>query len=147
MPMTGWFGAHAVYSGKFNVHISLVEFKKKTSNILTSQIGKRYTNQDFKYEASKDIQNYSGGEYFIRSQSLQRNKENMPRIYLRSYYCRSGQGRTKKENTHWEDKSPMYELSKAIGEFADTTLVKYVKNLIIIQVAQIAYQRTIMKAN
>ena len=55
MPRTGWSLAHAVYCGKFNVHTSLAEFKKKESNVLTSKSDRKCTNREFKKEAIKRV--------------------------------------------------------------------------------------------
>lgn len=55
MPRQGWSHAHSVYCGKFNVHMSLVDFKKKASQALITTSGKKCTARDFKKETVKRV--------------------------------------------------------------------------------------------
>ena len=55
MPRTGWPRAHTVYCDKFNVHMSLPEFKKKAKNALTTQTGRKHYIREFKREAVKRV--------------------------------------------------------------------------------------------
>ena len=53
MPRTGWSRAHSVYCGKFNLSMSLLQFKKKASNALTTQSGRKCSAREFKNGAVK----------------------------------------------------------------------------------------------
>ena len=55
MPRTGWSLALAVFCGRFKVRMTLPEFKKKASHVLTSQSGKRCTAREFKKESTKRV--------------------------------------------------------------------------------------------
>jgi tRNA uridine 5-carbamoylmethylation protein Kti12 len=55
MSRSGWSLAHSVYCGKFNVHTSLIDFKKKAARALTSQSGKKCSIRDFKKKAVKRV--------------------------------------------------------------------------------------------
>lgn len=55
MPRSGWSRAYSVYCGKFNVHTSLIDFKKKASRVLTTQSGRKCSIREFKNEAVKRV--------------------------------------------------------------------------------------------
>jgi hypothetical protein len=55
MSRSGLSLAHSVYCGKFNVHTSLIDFKKKAAKTLNYQSGWKCSIQDFKKEAVKRV--------------------------------------------------------------------------------------------
>lgn len=55
MPRTGWSRAHSVYCGKFNLHKSLIDFKKTASKALITKSGRKYSAREFKHEAVKRV--------------------------------------------------------------------------------------------
>jgi hypothetical protein len=55
MPRSGWSLANSVYCGKFNVHTSLIDFKKRAAKALTSQSGRKCSIRDFKKEVFKRV--------------------------------------------------------------------------------------------
>jgi len=55
MPRTGWSRAHSVFCGKFSVHMSFIEFKKKASDALTTQSGRKCSTREFKKETVKRV--------------------------------------------------------------------------------------------
>lgn len=55
MPRSGWSLALSVFCGKFKIQMPAERFKKKASNALTSQSGKRCTVREFKKESTKRV--------------------------------------------------------------------------------------------
>lgn len=152
MPRSGWSRAHSVYCGMFNVHTSLVDFKKKASNVLTSQSGKRCTNRDFKNEAVKRVKTL---EVILEENTLHEAKiyNEVKKTFTESIREVSNLGVDKAERTRKIPSEKINHLvleavARAVGEYAQTKPPSNMTEIAkIIQAAQIAYQRSTLRIN
>ena len=150
MPRSGWTRAHSVYCDKFNVSMSLLQFKKKASNALTSQSGKRCSAREFKNEAVKRVKTL---DIILEENTLFEAK-----VYneARKTYLECIQEvaslevdeveRTRKVSSEKINHLVLEAVAKAVSEYLHTKPASNMTEIArIIQAGQIAYQRLTSK--
>jgi len=147
MPRTGWSRAHSVYCGKFNVHTSLLEFKKKASNVLTTQSGRKCTIRDFKKETVKRVKTL---DVILEENTLFEAKvyNEARKTFLECIQEVASVEVDKVERTRKVPNEKINHLvleavAKAVGEYVHTKPPSNMTEIArTIQAAQIAYQRS-----
>ena len=152
MPRTGWSRAHSVYCGKFNVHMSPIEFKKKSLRASTTQAGRKCSLREFKKEAVKRIKTI---DTILEENTLFESK-----IYnqVRKTFLECNREianleveeveRTRKVPNEKIDHLVLEAVARAVGEYVQTqppsNMTEIAKT---IQAAQITYQRSVLKTS
>ena len=147
MPRTGWSRAHSVYCGKFNAHMSLLEFKKKASKTLTTQSGKKCTIRDYKKAAVKRVKTL---DVILEENTLFEAKiYNEVRIIFLECIQEVASidvdkaERTRKVPNEKINHLKLEALTKAVSEYVHTQPPSNMTEIArTIQAAQIAYQRS-----
>ena len=147
MPWSGWPRAHTVYCGKFNVHTSLLDFKKKATDVLTTQSGKKCSSRDFKKETVKRAKTldviWEENTLFEAKVYNEAKKTFLECIREVASVEVDEVERTRKVPNEKINHLMLEAVAKAVGEYVHTKPPSNMTEIArIIQAAQIAYQRS-----
>jgi len=150
MPRTGWSRAYSVYCGKFNAHTSLLDFKKKANQTLTSTSGRKCSARDFKKEAVKRVKTL---DIILEENTLYEAKiyNETKRSYLECIQEITGIEVDKVERTRKVPNEKVNHLmlnavARAVSEYVHTKPPSSMTEITrTIQAAQITYQRMSLK--
>ncbi|KAM0678434.1 hypothetical protein BDAP_001151 [Binucleata daphniae] len=150
MPRLGWALSHSTFCDTFKSQISLVDYKRKAQNALTTKEGKRCTVREIN---ETGVKRYKSVSTVIETQSLNESKT-FNEIKSTFLECKKELDELGIEETQRIKKVPQQKINhlvlqgviRAISEFATIKPITEMREIIkILQAAQITYDRITSK--